>query len=105
MATEKKTGQRILQFGRIALHKISFHTNQYKQVVQKKIDLGAMQKKIEQLQFELGRVVDEQYRAGQKDLLSSKEISQLLEKLFRLRQAADLLDEEIEQIRNEQQKT
>lgn len=92
---------KLLNITRKAINTASFRANQYKQVVQKKIDLGAIQKKIEQLHAELGCAVDQQHHAGQKDLLASKEISSLLEKISSLRQAAELLEEEIEQIRSE----
>lgn len=105
MTPEPKTTDRLLKTTRKAFNTFSFRTNQYKQVIQKKIDLGAIQKKIEQLHSELGKAVGEQYRAGQKDLLASKEVARLLEKVSNLKQAAVLLEEEIELIRNEPEET
>lgn len=84
-----------------SLSSVPFRANQYKQVVQKKIDLGAIQKKIDLLHSELGQAVDEQYHAGQKDLLAGKEVSRLLETITSMKQTAKLLEEEIEQIRSE----
>ena len=101
MAQENKTTDRLVQMARHALSTASFRANQYKQVVQKKIDLGAIQKKIEQLHAELGKQVDDLYQAGTKDILKSKETTRLLKTLFSLRQAATLLEEEIEVIRTE----
>ena len=101
MGEERKKTEQILKVTRNALNTASFRANQYKQVVQKKIDLGAIHKKIEQLHSELGKTVDDQYHAGQKDLLASKEVAGLLEKIGNLKQAAMLLEEEIELIRNE----
>ena len=101
MTQENTTTDRLIQVTRNALSSASFRANQYKQVVQKKIDLGAIQKKIEQLHAELGKQVDDQYQAGTKDILKSKETARLLETLFSLRQAAALLEEEIEVIRTE----
>ena len=91
-----------LRLTRNTLNRATFRTNQYKQVVQKRIDLGALQKKIEQLYAELGRAVADQYLAGQKNLLTSKEVARLLEKISGLNQAEQLLEAEIEQIRAEQ---
>ena len=105
MAQEPKTADRFLKVTRNALNTASFRANQYKQVIQKKIDLGAIQKKIEQLHSELGKAVEEQYQAGQKDLLASKEVARLLEKVSYLKQAAVLLEEEIELIRAESAET
>lgn len=101
MASDPKSPNRFLRLTRNTLNRASFRTNQYKQVVQKKIDLGAIQKKIEQLLFELGKAVEEQFQAGQKDLLASKEVARLLEKVSSLKQAAMLLEEEIDLIRSE----
>lgn len=91
-----------LHLTRNTLNRATFRTNQYKQVVQKKIDLGNLQKKIEQLHAELGKTVADQYLAGQRDLLNSKEITRILEKISSLDQAEKLLEKEIEQIRAEQ---
>jgi len=101
MDTDEKKSARFLRSAGSALNSISIRTNQYKQVVQKRIDLEVLQKRIEQLHVELGRVVAEQYHAGQRDLLASKEIAHLLEKSASLRQSAQLLEEEIESIKNE----
>lgn len=92
---------RLFQATRQALNTASFRANQYKQVVQKKIDLGAIHKKIEQLHTELGKQMDDLFQAGQKDLLADTEVARLLEKLVSLKQAAALLEEEIELIRTE----
>lgn len=105
MTSERKKTDQLFKATRNALNTVSFRTNQYKQVVQKKIDLGAIHKKIEQLHSELGKAVDDQYQAGQKDLLASMEVARLLEKVSSLKQAAVLLEEEIELIRNESAET
>lgn len=105
MAPEQTKTNKLWKVTRNVLNTASFRANQYKQVVQKKIDLGTLQKKIEQLHSELGKAVEEQYQAGQKDLLASKEVARLLEKVSSLKQAAMLLEEEIELIRTEPAKT
>jgi len=104
MASASKKTDQFFKVSRNLLNSASFRANQYKQVVQKKIDLGALQKKIEQLHSELGEAVELQYLAGQKDLLASKEVARILEKVSSLRQAAVLLEEEIELIRTETSK-
>lgn len=103
MEQDTKPNDRLRKTTRNILDAASFRLNQYKQVVQKKIDLGALYKKIEQFQAELGKEVDERYQAGQKDFIANKPIARLLEKLASLKQAAVLLEEEIELIRNETQ--
>ncbi len=101
MSQDKKTTGRLLQASRSALNNVSFRANQYKQVVQKKIDLGAIQKKIDQLHTDLGKQVGRVFQAGRKELISDPEIARLLEKLIGLKQATTLLEEEIELIRTE----
>ncbi|NOY13466.1 MAG: hypothetical protein GXP51_07235 [Deltaproteobacteria bacterium] len=105
MSRDRKKTARPLKTARNAFSAALFRANQYKQVVQKKIDLGAIHKKIEQLYVELGKAVGDQYQSGQKDFLANKEISRLLEKLLSLKQVVVLLEEEIELIRNEPQAT
>ncbi len=101
MSQDSSKTDRLLQATRQALNTASLRANQYKQVVQKKIDLGAIHKKIEQLHTELGKQVDDLYQAGQKEILANPEAARLLEKLVSLKQAAALLEEEIELIRTE----
>ena len=101
MTTGTKKTNQLLKITRSLINTTSFRANQYKQVVQKKIDLGSIHKNIEQLHAVLGKAVDEQYHAGQKNLLASKDVAQLLGKIASLKQAATLLEEEIELIRNE----
>jgi len=101
MTQDAKTADRLLQATRNALNTASFRANQYKQVVQKKIDLGAIHKKIEQLHTELGKQVDDLFQAEQHEFLEDAEVASLLEKLTSLKQAAALLEEEIELIRTE----
>ncbi len=101
MSAKNKTTERLFQATRQALNTASFRANQYKQVVQKKIDLGAIHKKIEQLQSELGKRVGDLYQIGKQEISTDKEAAHLLEKLHSLKQAAALLKEEIELIRTE----
>jgi hypothetical protein len=101
MSRDGKTTDRLLQATRNALNTASFRANQYKQVVQKKIDLGAIHKKIEQLQSDLGQQIDALYQAEKKEFLADAAVAGLLEKLTGLKQAATLLEEEIELIRTE----
>ena len=101
MTHDSKTTDRLLQATRHALNTASFRANQYKQVVQKKIDLGAIHKKIEQLHTELGKQVDDLFQEQRPDFISDPEVASLLEKLTSLKQAAALLEEEIELIRTE----
>lgn len=101
MNQDNKPTDRILKATRHALNTASWRANQYKQVVQKKIDLGAIHKKIEQLHTELGKQVDDLFQARAVNIIENTETKRLLEKLASLKQAAALLEEEIELIRTE----
>jgi hypothetical protein len=101
MSQESKTTDRIFQTTIRALSSASFRANQYKQVIQKKIDLGAIEKKIEQLHTELGKRVADLHKIGRKEILQEQQTARLLGNLTSLRQAAELLEEEIELIRTE----
>jgi hypothetical protein len=101
MPQDEKNANRLWGIGRNAFNVASFRANQYKQVVQKRIDLGAIQKKIDQLHTEVGQRVGELYLAHHQNPLADAEVGRLLERLSSLKQAALLLEEEIEQIRTE----
>jgi uncharacterized membrane protein len=78
-----------------------FRAGQYKRIVQKKIDLGALHRQISHTHEELGRLVDALRASGQTDLLANAEVQALLQRLDSLRHAAASLEEEIEAIRAE----
>ncbi len=101
MSQDSTKTDRLLQATKLALNTASLRANQYKQVVQKKIDLGAIHKKIEQLHLELGKQVDDLNQAGSTQIMENREVQRLLGNLLSLRQAAALLEEEIELIRTE----
>ncbi len=102
MSQEGKLSGRILETTIRALNAASFRANQYKQVVQKKIDLGAIEKNLEQLYCELGKRIADLHQIGRKNILEEQETARLLDNLLNLKQAATLLAEEIELIRTEQ---
>lgn len=83
------------------LHVAGFRTGQYKRIVQKKIDLGALHRQITQAHEDLGRLVDGLRGIGETDLLANAEVQALLQRLDSLKHAAATLEEEIEAIRAE----
>lgn len=106
--TEHKTteeqgsrSEKIWRATRRTFSSATFRANQYKQVVQKKIDLGAVHKKIDHLHAELGKLIDDCREAGHNQIMERDEVIQLLHKLDSLKKAAALLEEEIESIRSE----
>lgn len=98
---QQSTSEKIWKATRHTFSAATFRANQYKQVVQKKIDLGAVHKKIDHLHAELGKLIDDCREAGHSQILERDEVEQLLHKLDSLKKAAALLEEEIETIRAE----
>jgi len=99
--SQESTSEKLWRATRHTFSSATFRANQYKQVVQKKIDLGAVHKKIDHLHAELGKLIDDSREAGHSQILERDEVVQLLHKLDSLKKAAALLEEEIETIRAE----
>lgn len=97
----EKASEKIWRATRRTFSSATFRANQYKQIVQKKIDLGAVHKKIDHLHAELGKMIDDHRDAGHSNILEQDEVAQLLQKMDSLKKAAALLEEEISSIRAE----
>ncbi|HXV20260.1 MAG TPA: hypothetical protein VD811_04600 [Desulfuromonadales bacterium] len=102
---DRKKGhtEKLWETTRKTFHTATFKANQYKRIVQKKIDLGSLHKKISHTYFDLGMLIDELRGSGQSDLLAREEVQALLQKLDSLKHAAATLEEEIEAIRAEEE--
>lgn len=83
-------------------HTATFKANQYRKVVQKKIDLTSVHKKISTAHTDLGKLIDDLHQQGVKSIMSHTEVQEMLEKLDNLRTAAALLEEEIASIKTEE---
>lgn len=99
----KGTAEKWWDATRQTFHSATFKANQYKRIVQKKIDLGALHRKITHTYADLGKLVDDLRGAGETDFLAREEIQMLLQKLDSLKQAAATLEEEMEAIRAEEE--
>jgi uncharacterized membrane protein len=86
---------------RKTFHTATFRANQYKRVVQKKIDLASLHKKIANVHADLGKMIDDNREAGETDILATENVQSLFRKLDSLKQAAATLEEEIEAIKSE----
>jgi hypothetical protein len=83
-------------------HTATFRANQYRKIVQKKIDLTSVHKKISTAHTDLGKAIDDLHQEGVSTIMTHAEIQDLLEKLDGLRSAAALLEEEIVAIKAEE---
>ena len=97
----RKTGEKLWDATRKTFHSASFRAVQYKRIVQKKIDLNAVHKKISALHNDLGRLVDDSREAGTGDILQQPFVLEVFRQLDGLKHEAATLEEEIEAIKAE----
>jgi uncharacterized membrane protein len=97
----KGTTEKLWSATRKTFHNATFRANQYKRVVQKKIDLASLHKKISNTHCDLGKLIDDSREAGVADLMAAENVLALLQKLDSLKQSAAILEEEIEAIKAE----
>ena len=71
-------------------------------MVQKKIDLSALHKKIGATHADLGKLIDDLREAGKKSIMSTAAVKETLEKLDALKAEAAALEQEVEQIRTDE---
>lgn len=83
-------------------HSATFRAAKYSKLVQKKIDLNAVHKKITSAHTDLGKVIDEFFHNGEKDIMNKDEVRQMLANLSDLRRQAASLEEEIATIRSQE---
>lgn len=101
-ATEnlKETTEKLWENTRHAFSTATSRAGQYKRVVQKKIDLAAIHKKISAAHADLGKQIDDLREQGKKNIMNQAEVKQLCQQLDSLKATAAALEEEIENIRD-----
>jgi len=97
----KETTEKIWGSTKQAWNSATFKANQYKKLVQKKIDLSALHKKINAAHADLGKVIDDLHDDGKKNIMNLAEVREILNRLDELKAEAAALEEEVEQIRAE----
>lgn len=98
----KETTEKIWGSTRHVWSTATFKANQYKKLVQKKIDQSALHKKIHVAHGELGKLIDDLREAGEKNILNMAEVKVILTRIDELKAEAVALEEEVEQIRNQE---
>ena len=68
------TSERIIEATKKGIHSATFKANQYKKIVQKKIDLNAVQKKIATAHTDLGKLIDDLREAGEKGIMNKPDV-------------------------------
>jgi len=99
---ERKTMEKFWDATVDTWNSATFRANQYKRIVQKKIDLTSLHKKISTAHSELGKMVDDLYQEGTAEIMQHPDIQNMLKGLSSMRSAAASLEEEIVTIKNEE---
>ncbi len=94
------TSAKIIEATKKTLHSATFKANQYKKIVQKKIDLNAVQKKIATAHTDLGKLIDDLREAGEKSIMSKPPVKEMFSQIDTLKQAAADLLADIETLKN-----
>ena len=100
--TLKETTEKIWGSTKHAWSTATFKANQYKKLVQKKIDLSAIHKKINAAHGELGKIIDDLREDGQKNIMNQAVVKEILERIDELKAEAATLEEEVERLRTEE---
>jgi hypothetical protein len=98
----RKTGEKLWNATLKTLQSASSRAAQYKRIVQKKIDLNSIHKKIGGLHSDLGKLVDDARGEAPEEILGQSRVQDILHQLDGLKHAAATLGEEIEAIKAEQ---
>lgn len=97
----KDTTEKIWDSTKHAWTTAAFKASQYKRLVQKKIDLSALHKKIAAAHADLGKLIDDLREAGRKSIMTQPEVKDMFQNIDSLKAAAAALEEEIENIKEE----
>lgn len=98
----KSTGEKLWESTRKTLHVAGFQANKYKRIVQKKIDLASLHRKISSIHGDLGKLIDDIRETGAPDILAKNEVQELFLALDELKTEAAALEQEIETIKTEE---
>lgn len=98
----KETTEKIWGSTRNAWTTATFKANQYKKLVQKKIDISALHKKINSAHGDLGKLIDDLRAEGKKNIMNLGEVKEILTRIDDLKTEAVTLEEEVEKIKTEE---
>jgi len=97
----KETTEKIWGSTRHAWSTATFKANQYKKLVQKKIDISTLHKKINSAHADLGKLIDDLRTDGKKNIMNLAEVKEILARIDDLKTEAVTLEEEVERIKTE----
>lgn len=99
---KKSTTEKIWDSTRKTLHIATFQANKYKRIVQKKVDLATIHRKIGAAHSDLGKEIDELRENGIVAVMETEAVTKLLTKLDDLKNRAATLEAEIEAVKQEE---
>lgn len=98
----KETTEKIWGSTRNAWTTATFKANQYKKLVQKKIDISALHKRINSAHADLGKLIDDLRTEGKKNIMNLGEVKEVLARIDDLKTEAVALEEAVEKIKTEE---
>lgn len=97
----KETTERLWEKTRKTFNSATHTAGQYGRIVQKKIDLGALHRKINAAYSDLGQLIDKGRMEENEKVLESDEVQAVFERLDEYKQQAAELEHEIEGLKKE----
>lgn len=97
----KETTERLWEKTRKTFSSATHTAGSYGRIVQKKIDLGALHRKINAAYSDLGQLVDKGRMENDTKILESELVQDLFKRLDELKQQAAELEQEIEGLKDE----
>ncbi|PLY02220.1 MAG: hypothetical protein C0624_09175 [Desulfuromonas sp.] len=97
----KETTEKLWEKTRKTFSSATHTAGQYGRVVQKKIDLGALHRKINAAHSDLGQLIDKGRMEENEKVLESDEVQTVFTRLDDLKQQAAELEQEIEELKDE----
>jgi hypothetical protein len=98
----KETTEKLWGSTKSAWNTAAFKAAQYKKLVQKKIDISTLHKKINSAHADLGKLIDDLRTAGKKNIMNQGEVKEILGRIDELKNEAVALEEEVEKIKTEE---
>lgn len=98
----KTTSEKLWDSTRKTLHVAGFQATKYKRIVQKKIDLASLHRKVDTCHGDLGKLIDDIRESGAPDILAKNEVQELFHTLDNLKAEAAALEQEIEALKAEE---
>ncbi|MDF1579384.1 MAG: hypothetical protein P1P74_01250 [Desulfuromonadales bacterium] len=95
----KESTEKLWEATRNTFKSATHRAGQYKDIVQKKIDMASIHKKITAAHTDLGKFIDDARTADKKNILKDEMVNAIFQRIDDLKQEAARLEEEIQMLR------